>query len=55
MAGDILIMKEKKQLIKNSKFKILFLSEKKRGVVFARNKYLKKIKCFLPKNVLKIK
>ena len=42
------LLKIKKQLIKNSKFKILFLSEKKRGVVFARNKYLKKIKISNP-------
>ena len=42
------LLKIKKQLIKNSKFKILFLTEKKRGVVFARNKYLKKIKISNP-------
>ena len=42
------LLKIKKQLIKNSKFKILFLSEKKRGAVFARNKYLKKIKIINP-------
>jgi len=42
------LLKIKKQLIKNSKFKILFLSEKKRGVVFARNKYLKKLKISSP-------
>ena len=42
------LLKIKKQLIKNSKFKILFLSEKKRGAVFARNKYLKKIKTSNP-------
>ena len=38
------LLKIKKQLIKNSKFKILFLNEKKRGIVFARNKCLKKLK-----------
>ena len=42
------LLKIKKQLIKNSKFKILFLSEKKRGVVFARNKCLKKLKISNP-------
>mgnify|MGYP001194942230 CR=1 FL=1 len=42
------LLKIKKQLIKNSKFKILFLSEKKRGIVFARNKCLKKLKISNP-------
>ena len=41
--------KIKKQLIKNSKFKILFLSEKKRGIVNARNKCLQAANKFNPK------
>ena len=38
------LVKIKKKLIKNSKYKITLLSEKKRGIVFARNKYLKEAK-----------
>ena len=43
------LLKIKKQLIKNSKFKILFLSEKKRGIVNARNKCLQAANKFNPK------
>ena len=43
------LLKVKKQLIKNSKFKILFLSEKKRGIVNARNKCLQAANKFNPK------
>ena len=42
------LLKIKKQLIKDSKFKILFLTEKKRGIVFARNKCLKILKISNP-------
>jgi len=43
------LLKVKKQLIKNSKFKILFLSEKKRGIVNARNKCLQAANILNPK------
>ena len=43
------LLKIKKQLIKNSKFKILFLCEKKRGIVNARNKCLQATNKFNPK------
>ena len=32
------LLKIKKKLIKISKYKIIFLNEKRRGIVFARNK-----------------
>ncbi len=40
--------KIKKKLVKNSKYKITFLNEKKRGRVFARNIYLQKLKIINP-------
>ena len=42
------LLKIKKKLIEISKYKIIFLSEKKRGIVLARNKYLKKLKIINP-------
>ena len=42
------VLKIKKKLIEISKYRIIFLEEKKRGIVFARNKYLKKLKIFNP-------
>ena len=42
------LLKIKKRLSKNSKYKIIFLNQKKRGRVFARNKYLKKLKNINP-------
>ncbi len=42
------LLKIKKKLLKKSKYNILFLNEKKRGRVFARNKYLKKLKSINP-------
>ena len=38
----------KKKLIKTSKYKIIFLSEKERGIVNSRNKCLKKLKAVNP-------
>ena len=42
------LFKIKKKLIKISKYKIFFLSEKKRGIVNSRNKCLKKLKSINP-------
>jgi len=42
------LLKIKKKLIKISKYKIIFLNEKRRGIVFARNKCLKKLKIINP-------
>jgi len=42
------LLKIKKKLSKNSKYKIIFLNQKKRGRVFARNRYLKKLKNINP-------
>ncbi|MAR99751.1 MAG: hypothetical protein CMH24_00040 [Nitrosomonadales bacterium] len=42
------LLKIKKKLSKDSKYKIIFLNQKNRGRVFARNKYLKKLKHINP-------
>ena len=42
------VRKIKNQLINISKYKISFLNEKKRGIVNARNKFLKNLKNVIP-------
>ena len=46
-SNDILF-KNRKKLIKISKYKIIFLKEKKRGIVNSRNRCLKKLKSINP-------
>ena len=47
-SNNDIVLKIKKKLINISKYKIIFLKEKKRGAVYARNKFLKKIKNINP-------
>ncbi len=45
---NFIVNKIKKKLIKISKYKLIFIHEKKRGIVNARNKFLKNTKKFQP-------